>query len=145
MDSNIRTNEKNKPVSFIVGLAIALIALTIFFITMISGNKKPVYSIEGGVFKISSMYGQSVSLADIQNVQLKSDPPVNLKRVNGYGMGSVIKGKCTSDLGDVTVYIDTSKPPFIYLTTSSGLVVLNDQTAEETQSLYDQLNSSISQ
>jgi hypothetical protein len=41
----------------------------------------------------------------------------------------------------VTVYIDTSKPPFIYLTTENGLIILNDRTAEKTQALYDLLEA----
>lgn len=135
---------EDKKVSYLLGIVIALVALTFVFILTRSGNKEPVYSIDNGVLQISSMYGQKINLSDIQSVQLKYDPPANLKRVNGYGFGSIVKGKCSSDLGAVTVFIDTSKPPYIYLMTSEGLVVLNDKSAADTQSFYEKLNSSVS-
>jgi hypothetical protein len=78
-------------------------------------------------------------------VQLKTDLPANLSRVDGYGVGTIVKGKCTSDSGNVTVYIDTAKPPFIYLETKFGLIILSDQDKAKTQSLYDKLNADIKQ
>lgn len=143
MAAFIRSTGKSRRIALITGPVIAAAALLVVFFTTIGGNKAPVYSVGNGVFSISSMYGQSVNLSDIRSVQLKTTVPSNLRRVNGYGFGSIVKGKCTSDIGDVTVYIDTSKPPFLYVTTASGLIVLNCQSAEDTQSLYDQLNSAL--
>lgn len=70
--------------------------------------------------------------------------PAKLRRTNGYGFGTIIKGHCSSDIGNVTVYIDTSKPPFIYLTTANGLIIIfNDETAEKTHALYEDLQKAI--
>lgn len=134
---------EKKKASLILGSIIAVVVLVFVVVLTTTGNKAPVYSIDNGTFKISSMYGQEISLSDVSSVQLKTNLPANLSRTNGYGFGSILKGKCSSDLGNVTVYVDTSKPPFIYLTTSSGLIILNDQSADKTQALYDTLNSSV--
>ena len=143
MDNGVYKKDQKKAVSFIISAVIVLVSLIFVFIITLTGNRKPVYSIDNGVFRISSMYGQEISLSDISSVQLKDGLPSNLSRVNGYGFGTTIKGKCKSDMGEVTVYIDTSKSPFIYIKTPSEWIILNDQTAEETESLYENLISSV--
>ncbi len=139
----------SKPLSKIIPTAIILIitgAIVIFvMISAQKGGNPPVYTIANGVFTIDSNYGQEIRLSDIRSVEQKTELPGNLRRTNGYGLGSIAKGKCSSDLGDLTVYLDTSKPPFIYLDTTSGLVVLNDQTAEKTAVLFEDLKSAIGQ
>jgi hypothetical protein len=129
----------------IIGVAIAVIALIMVLIVSLNGSKPTVYSINNDIFKISTAYGKSIKLSDIKSIQLKNDLPSNLSRVDGYGFSTIVKGKCTSDIGNVTVYIDTSKPPYIYISTTSGLVILNDQSKLKTQSLYEKLNSDIKQ
>ena len=145
----MENNSPDKPFNKIIPTVIILIlagAIGIFaFVTAQKGGKPPVYAVANGVFSIDSSYGQEIKLSDIRSVELKTEVPGNLRRTNGYGLGSVIKGKCSSDLGDLTVYLDTSKPPFIYLDTASGLVVLNDQTAEKTNALFEDLKSAIGQ
>ena len=42
------------------------------------------------------------------------------------------------------VYVDTSAPPFIYLTTTSTPVIINDQSADATRALYQELVSATS-
>lgn len=48
-----------------------------------AGNKPAVYTVENGVFKISSMYGRSVPFSDIVGVELKDTLPAHLTRTNG--------------------------------------------------------------
>ena len=129
----------------VVGLIIAAIALVVVLVVFISGSEPTVYTLSGGELQISGSYGQTIQLSDIQSVEMKTDLPGNLKRTNGYGLGSVIKGYCSSDIGDVTVYIDTAKPPFIYLTTKSGTIILCDETAEKTGELYSSLAAAVKQ
>lgn len=134
-------SKKQRPYNILIGVAIATATLIFTFILFYTGNKPTVYTIKDGVFDISTKYGQAINLSDIKRIELKDTVPAKLRRTNGYGLGSIIKGHCSSDIGDVTVYIDTSKPPFIYLTTENGLIILNDRTAEKTQALYDLLEA----
>lgn len=145
--SNLQ-NESGKGqqgIKVVVGIIIAAAALTVALVIFLSGSKPTVYTIAGGELQITGSYGQTIQLADIQKVELKTDLPGNLRRTNGYGLGSVIKGYCSSDMGDVSVYIDTSRPPFIYLTTKSGTVILCDETAEKTKELYSSLTAAVKQ
>ncbi|WP_088225764.1 hypothetical protein [Desulfosporosinus sp. FKB] len=85
-----------------------------------------------------------MKLADIQNIQLKNDLPVIKSKINGFdGVGSILKGEFSSDIGNVTLYVDTSKPPFIYIKTSSELIILNGQSKSKTETLFNELNSDI--
>jgi len=136
--------KKQTPHKIIIGIGIATAALIFTFVLFFTGNKPTVYTIKGGIFDISTQYGQTISISDIQSIELKDTVPAKLRRTNGYGLGTIIKGHCSSDIGNVTVYIDTSKPPFIYLTTANGLIIIfNDETAEKTHALYEDLQKAI--
>ncbi len=115
-------------------------------IIAVGGGRPPVYTVsaEDNTFSIESMYGLVVDLPDIKSVELKPDLPGNLSRTNGYGgFGSVLKGHCSSDIGPVTVFLDTAVPPFIYLTTADGNLILNTDSEQETRALYDELSAAV--
>ncbi len=135
--------KNNNIIKMIIGICIVIIVGIIIAISINNSGKPPVYSINDGIFSISTEYGQKINLSDIKSVQLKDDLPANLSKVDGLGLGTILKGKFTSNIGDVTVYIDTSEPPFIYINTTSGLIILNDQSRTKTQTLFDELNSDI--
>jgi flagellar basal body-associated protein FliL len=129
-------------------IIVSFILLTGAFSTVIvvRGGRPPVYtvSMEDGTFSIESMYGLDVALSDIKSVELKTELPGNLSRTNGYGgFGSVLKGHCSSDIGPVTVFLDTAVPPFIYLTTTDGNLILNTDTEEKTSVLYNELLAAV--
>ncbi|KLU62800.1 hypothetical protein CEB3_c08900 [Peptococcaceae bacterium CEB3] len=124
------------------------ICFTAFFVLLVSiplyfYSRPPVYRISGKTFSISTEYGKTVNLSDIKRVQLKNDLPKGLKKVLGINMGTILKGHFTSKNGDLTVYINTAHPPFIFLSTTSGLIIINDRTKTDTQSLYNQLETKI--
>lgn len=126
-----------------IGIGLAIIVALLVGISMYFSSKPPVYSISNGTLVISTQFGENVNLLEVQSVQLKNDLPVIQSKINGLGLGSIEKGKFSSDIGNVTLYIDTSKPPFIYIKTTSELIILNDQSKSETEALFDELNSDI--
>ncbi|MHB8127318.1 MAG: DUF3784 domain-containing protein [Desulfitobacteriaceae bacterium] len=143
-DSIIKTGKSsllNKKT--IISIGFMIIVALIVGISMYFSSKPPVYSISNGTLVISTQYGKNVNLSEIQNVQLKNDLPVIQSKINGLGLGSIQKGKFSSDIGNVTFYIDTSKPPFIYMKTISELIILNDQSKSKTEALFTELNSNI--
>ncbi|MDQ7096663.1 TIGR01777 family oxidoreductase [Desulfosporosinus sp. PR] len=97
------------------------------------------------IISISTEYGKTINLPDIKRLQLKNDLPQGLKKVVGINLGTILKGNFTSKDGDLTVYIDTAHPPFIFLSTTTGLIIINDRTKTDTQSLYNQLETKIKQ
>lgn len=135
---------QNNNTKILTGIGIVVIVGIITAISMFYSSKPPVYSVNDGTFIISTEFGQKINLSEIKNVQLKNDLlPANLSKVNGLGLGTILKGKFTSNIGDVTVYIDSSIPPYIYINTTSGLIILNEQSKTKTQTLFGELNSNI--
>lgn len=126
-----------------IGVGFAIIVALLVGISMYFSSKPPVYVISNGTLVISTQYGQGVNLSEIRSVKLKNDLPVIQSKINGLGLGSIEKGKFSSDIGNVTLYIDTSKPPFIYINTASELIILNDQSKSKTEALFNKLNSDI--
>jgi hypothetical protein len=135
--------KSNKAV--LIATAVILLAAAVFTAVMIlSGSKAPVYSLspDKSTFKIESMYGLTIDTSDIQSLELKDTLPGNLKRTNGYGgVGTVLKGFFSSDLGDIRVFLDTSKTLFLYITTPTEVIILNAETDDETRQLYAMLST----
>ena len=139
------TGKRRLVISIIIGAFILLTAGGSTAIVVI-GAREPVYTVsaESGVFTIESMYGLTVNLLDIESIELKAQLPGDLSRTNGYGgAGSILKGHCSSDIGPVTVFLDTSVPPFIYLITADVTLILNTSSEAETRALYDKLLAAV--
>jgi len=124
-------------------IGFVIVVALIVGISMYFSSKPPVYSISNGTLVISTQFGKNVNLSEIQSVQLKNELPVIQLKINGLGLGSIQKGKFSSNIGNVTLYIDSSKPPFIYIKTTSELIILNDQSNSKTEALFNELNSDI--
>lgn len=127
-------------------------AFIIIGISIWTGNQASSYTISGNTLSISGTFGKTVDLSTVTGMELKRTLPARLERIKGYygfdpnasyGFGSVIKGKCTSAVGDVTVYVDTTKPPYIDLATHSERFILGGQSKAEITTLYNQLNLKI--
>ncbi len=134
--------KKRRAVTTAVIVFLVLLAAAGLTTLIVSGERPPVYTISAGdgTFTIDSMYGRVIDLADIQSVELEPELPDGLSRTNGYGgFGSALKGECRSAIGDVTVYVDKSEPPFIYLVTTDGTYILNAASGDQTQALYNEL------
>jgi len=126
-----------------IGIGFAIIVFLLVGVSMYFSSKPPVYAISNGTLIISTQFGEKVNLSEIQSVQLKDDLPAIESKINGLGLGPIKKGKFSSDIGNVTLYIDSSKPPFIYIKTTSELVILNDQSKSKTDTLFNELNLDI--
>lgn len=126
-----------------IGIGFAIIVFLLVGVSMYFSSKPPVYTFSNATLIITTQFGEKVNLAEIQSVQLKDDLPVIESKINGLGLGYIQKGKFSSDIGNVTLYIDSSKPPFIYIKTTSELIILNDQSKSKTETLFNELNLDI--
>ncbi|KLU62161.1 hypothetical protein CEB3_c15250 [Peptococcaceae bacterium CEB3] len=126
-------------------IGIAVVVVVFVVINIFDSSKPPVYTITDGSFSISSAYGQKIDLSDIKEIQLKDYLPGSLFRTNGLGAGTVLKGKFSSDIGNVILYVNTSIPGYIYIRTKSEQVILNNQSKEKTEDLYKKLSTQLSQ
>jgi hypothetical protein len=132
---------KNSNTRIIVFCISTAIIFAIIIVSIINSGRPPVFTVGGGILKISTDFGETVNLSDIQEVELKPNLPDNLIKTDGLGLESVLKGEFQSGGEEMKVYVDASKPPFIYINTTNGLIIINDQTKAETQALYNELES----
>jgi hypothetical protein len=134
--------EKKKRIVVIIAVCFGTLVLTgALVILFINSSRPPVYIISDGNLKISAEFGETISLSDIESMQLKDTMPDNLSKKNGSGLGTILKGRFQSDGEDIQVYADTSKPPFLYIYTKNGLTIVNGQTKSDTQALLQEIQS----
>jgi hypothetical protein len=135
---------KGKTIIVVIVFVLILIVAAGSIVLVAYGERDPVYTIsqENNTFTIESMYGTVIDLSSINSIELHESLPGGLSRTNGYGgFGSTLKGYCRSDLGPVTVFLDTAVPPFIYLSTADTVYIFNATTSDQTKPLYYNLRS----
>lgn len=133
--------KKKNTVAIIAVCVVALPVMLLVGITLYQSNQPPVFTVSGGTLQISSAYGENVSLSDIKSMELKDSLPKDLSKISGSDFGSILKGKFRADGKEAEVYMDASKPPYLYIETSDGLVILNDATKAKTESLYNKIKA----
>jgi len=136
-------NANKRKIAGIAGSIIVVIALAYALYTVLASLKPPVYTLTDTTLEITAEFGETINLADISNVQLQNDMPDNLVKVSGANMGSILLGNFQSNGDALKIYVDTSVPPFIYITTNQGLVIINNRAADDTQALFNQLEQKI--
>ncbi len=89
---------------------------------------------------IHGMYGDTYPWESISEVELLEEMPSIGMKTNGAAVGSKYKGYfMTSEYGKVKLHIDLDDPPFIYLKTSEGIIIINMNTSEETEYVFDEI------
>lgn len=144
-ENTVSESGRHKAIIIVTIIFVAAILIGVFALVFY-GSSAPYYSLsaEARTFTIKSMYGQVISLSDIKSVELKTTLPDNLRRTNGYGgIGTVLKGYCSSSIGNVIVFLNTSIPEYIYITTTSSVIILNEKNEEQTKILYNELLSAM--
>lgn len=88
--------------------------------------------------EIHGMYGGVYSWETIEAIKLMDELPTIEKRTNGSALGSNLKGHFqTKEMGSVKLFVDTEKPPFIYLETTDGITIFNLMNADETKDIFE--------
>ena len=140
-EQEIPAGKSSGQLAVILGAAIGAVTLTAVIISFSVNSKPPVYTLKNGSLEISTAFGQTVRLSDIRSIALKDDMPEIGTKLNGLGIGSILRGKFSTGAGDAMLYVDTSKPPFIYIKTANETIILNDSTKAKTQNLYSELRT----
>jgi hypothetical protein len=130
----------NTKTKIIIGSISLLIIFTFIGtgILMYRGSKPTEFTVVNGYLDIQGFYGEKINFEDIKEISLKDAiPKVNYKS-NGFALGSKKKGYFKLDeVGSSKLFIDDSKPPFIFVKTSSKLYILNYPIEEQTKELYN--------
>ena len=132
--------KRRRDLLVIIGVAGLLLVLFAFVTLMLlKGSQPPAYAIVDGTLEITSQYGTRIPLADIRKIERLDVMPALLAKKNGFDMDAVRKGLFRTADGDATLFVNLDKPPFLRLTTTSGVFILNDETPEKTDALYHAL------
>lgn len=93
-------------------------------------------------FEIKGMYGEVVHYKEINTVELLTDLPAITMRTNGSAVGPKLRGHFnTREYGAVKLFLDKSKPPYLYIETSKRRFVINFENAEKTTEFYETIVS----
>ncbi len=92
------------------------------------------------MFSIEGDYGRTVYYESIDSVKVVSELPKTKYCKAGYGFGSGKKGEFRlKDGSDATFYLLGKEAPYLKLYTRNGLILVNRNTAEETEKLIMEL------
>ena len=128
---------------FALPAVIAFVVL-IFVAALMFFSSRPttVTFLETGI-QIHGMYGDVYTWESIEAVELMEELPTIEMRTNGSALGSNLKGHFrTSELGSVKLFVNTRKPPFIYLETDGGITIFNLNDLDATQAAFNELLTS---
>lgn len=128
----------------IISTIIAVIVLSAVGVGVLIyfSNKPAEYTLQNGILKISGMYGQEVFIYEISGLELIETIPKILFKTNGAATETMLKGYFKlKDIGEAKIFVDVSKPPFIYLKSNSKILIINCDDGEKTEELYERLNT----
>ena len=133
---------RNTRTKVMIGVGVVLTVLTLAGVgTQLYFSNKPAdYSIQDGTLRISGEYGEEIKISDIVGITMKEQIPEIQLKTNGSALGSEKKGYFNlKDIGRAKLFVDTQKPPFIFINVKSGLRIVNTEVPTETTKLYDEL------
>lgn len=127
-------------IGFIIVSILGLVGFVGFMISR--GVQTPAAVFAEGTLTVSGLYGQRIPVASMQKVELIETLPKVLRRTNGSAVGSKLNGYFTMEgIGAVTLHLDRSQPPFIYIETAERRTYLNQATPEATRQLFEQIGA----
>lgn len=121
-------------VAFAVMVSLGVGALLYF------GSKTPVIDINSNYIAISGMYGIQIPMQDISDIRLEEKIPKVIRKTNGSDVGPKLKGHFVLEgMGAVRLFVNKDKGLFIYIQEGSSYIIVNDDDAEKTKALYENL------
>jgi len=127
-----------------VPVGITIISLIFVAVLLFYSIQPTEITISDDGIKIHGMYGDFYTWDSIEKVELNENLPTIERRTNGSAVGSKLKGHFrTKELGPVKLFVDTEKPPFIYLVTNDRIIIFNMTNKDETSVIYREMLNKI--
>ncbi len=128
----------------IIGL-ISLLGSVMFLFVLVNGTKKETeVIIQGNQIVFKGQYGVTDNLKEITDVQLKTNIPAIGMKVNGAGLGEIMKGDFEVEgLGTCRLFVHSEKGPFIYIMVDGKYTIINFKDSNETMAIYEELKKAI--
>ncbi len=131
------TFKRNLPIIIIVVISIAM---TISF----SYSAKPTTVIfSGNNIEFTGKYGITIQADQIKNVELLDNIPHIKIRINGVGLGNILKGHFTLDeIGRCHLFLRLPNPPYLYIELNNGKKILfNSTDTTYTKNIYQRIQN----
>jgi len=119
--------------------------IIIFFIftgfVYLSITSSPKIEIDADYFQIEDLYAVKIEASDINQITIEEKIPKRIMRLNGFNLAGSLKGHFElENTGIARLYVNVNNPPFIYIHTSEGLIILNQNDRESTEQLFRKLS-----
>lgn len=127
-------------------LPIGIITVVVIFVggLMMFSVQPTKISIFQDYIQIHGMYGEEYQWNTIEKVSIIEELPEIEMRTNGSALGSNLKGYFrTKDKKIVKLFVNTSKPPYIFMETKYGIIIFNLKDKENTTIAYEAIKSQI--
>lgn len=125
-----------------IALAVILIAgisLFVFFLGQ-STNKETEVVITATSFEVKGMFGGTYGFDKVTAIEMKDTIPAVGKKINGSGLGEVMKGSFEVEgLGECKLYVLSKSGPFLYVLADGEYVIMNYKDKANTEMLYNNL------
>lgn len=130
--------------SSMIGLIIFL-GVAIFLFMLFNGTRKEIeVIIQGNQIVFKGQYGVTDNLKEITDIQLKNDIPAIGMKVNGAGLGEIMKGDFEVEgLGTCRLFVHSEKGPFIYMMVDGKYTIINFKDSAKTMAIYEELKKAI--
>ena len=143
-DGNTRNPDgtMNNKTKLVIGAVSSFLIITLIGVVLLlfQSSKPSGFKISDGQLVIKGLYGQSINMKDIKRIELLQSLPEITYKINGSALGDKLKGSFRlKDLGEASLFVNKSRPPFIFIDKDPKPVILNCDDAEETKALYGAL------
>jgi hypothetical protein len=133
-----KSNDKNVLISLIITIPILIFVGIMMFRSL---KHVDIEINEIGV-EIKGMYGDLYQWEEIQDIELRDDLPTIEMRSNGSSIAGKDKGYFkTKEYGKVKLYLDSKKPPFIYMKVNDQYIIINLGEEERTAETFETMPS----
>lgn len=125
-------------------VSLILLSITTFMVLflMIYGNKENQWVIEGEQLRISGMYGETISIENIEKIKLVDSLPKIKMKSNGFAVGDIRKGYFKLDNGKkVKLLWDRKAKPILCILKKDSTEIYYTSPQQDTESLFYHLET----
>lgn len=145
---NTSTPEEKKKIDIErVGRTVGNLLFVIAGIVMVTGwysVQDPKVELTAKAIEVSGLFGTNQPINEIKAITLLDSIPKVLIKNSGSGLGTVLKGKFTlENFGMGSIYATVDAPPFVYIKTAKGFIIINYRDSNKTKDLYKALSATI--
>ena len=108
---------------------------------LVAGFREPTVTVTAEAFTVAGgMYRAELPIAAIQHISLEERLPRVLRRTNGFGAGTTLRGWFDlDDLGRGRLFVRTDRPPHVFVKSADEYLFVSYADPDQTRRLHDEL------